>query len=97
MDRATGGHGSRTNPPGDRLLMKERLRSLLWIARFEAVCLYRRKTENVCIWIARRIPRAVRKWVVVNAYCDAWSKVGDKTPDELTYTEVYDAAVKGRM
>lgn len=43
-------------------------------------------------WIAWHSPRWLIRWAVIRAYSKAWGDAGNKTPDELTFTEVVNAA-----
>lgn len=66
------------------------LRFQIW---WHTACRISRWNEKAQMAIAWRLPRWLMKWAVVRAYAGAWEKAGDKTPDELTYGEVYEAAL----
>lgn len=47
-----------------------------------------RLTERPAMFFARRVPKLIRKWVVVYAFADASAANPDKQPDELGYSLV---------
>jgi hypothetical protein len=47
-------------------------------------------TESVPHWIARHLPHAVKKWVLVDAAANAWAAAKTISPDALTYPMMYD-------
>jgi hypothetical protein len=53
-------------------------------------------TEKAQMCVAWRLPRWLLYWAVIRAYSNAWEKAGNKTPDELTYNEVANAAKQAR-
>ncbi len=59
-----------------------------------------KRIERVALAIATRLPREIRKWVVVNATNEARRLYPDPTgyagPDGLTYREIYDGAQRRR-
>ena len=69
------------------------LRFQIWYHVVVRANRWNEKLQRAVVW---RAPRWFVKWAVIRAYSNAWHDAGDKTPDELTYREVYDGAVKGR-
>lgn len=51
-----------------------------------------KRTCQFQMWAAWRLPNWLVRWAVVRAYATATTVCGDRTPDELTYREVYDGA-----
>lgn len=59
--------------------------------RFQVRWRIGRTNERLQRMIAWRVPRWLVRWAVVRTYASAWADAGNKTPDELTYSEVYAA------
>lgn len=66
----------------------KRIRFELWYARRRV----ERRIEAAQMWLVWRLPSWVIYWACIRANCKAWVDAGDKTPNELTFNEVMDAA-----
>jgi len=67
--------------------------------RYEIV--EKRIKTNLCLWIARHLPRQVRLWVVVDSANESIFNVhprpdGYAGPDGLTFAEIYDGAIRAK-
>jgi hypothetical protein len=68
--------------------------------RYEIV--EKRIKTNLCMWIARHLPRQVRMWVVVDSANVSILRLhprpdGYAGPDGLTFKEMYDGAMRERV
>jgi ribosomal protein L16/L10AE len=52
---------------------------------------WERRKEAAAIWIARRLPKRVRLWVVVTTHAAVTQSSGDKHPDEISAFDLHKA------
>ena len=60
--------------------------------KFHTLWRLSRWNERVQTFVAWRLPHWLVRWALVRAYSKAWADAGNKTPDDLTYREVWDAS-----
>lgn len=56
-----------------------------WPARWE------RAKDDLCLWLAHRLPRRLRRWVVVDSFARASTANPQMIVDDLGYREVSEA------
>ena len=72
--------------------MFSKLREKLWVAAWIRKDNLRRVfQEKIPFWIARRLPKYVRLWVVVDVASKAMGN--DKGPDEVRYKDMHDVII----
>lgn len=67
--------------------MKKRARYLWWDVRFGSL----RRLESLTMWTARRLPKRLRYWVVINETNAVWFAAGNVTPDEISSMDILKA------
>ncbi len=52
--------------------------------------------DKFYLWLARKLPQRLLMWVYICIMADAGAIIGNKTADELTYSDVYKALFEGK-
>lgn len=60
----------------------------LWLVGFKYRTMKRETPDTVARAIAYRLPRRIVYWTTMRAYSVAWMTIGNKEPDELTFSDV---------
>ncbi len=55
--------------------------------RYDLVYQYRKRHDNIMLWLARHLPKELKMWVVVDAFAKATVR-NNKTPEETGYSDV---------